>query len=73
MPIGTVKWFSNITGYGFLNASDVEEDIFVHYSAIEMDGYKKLKSGQTVEFELTDGPRGLQAINIRPRSDDSQD
>jgi CspA family cold shock protein len=69
MPIGTVKWFSNVKGYGFLNASEVDEDIFVHYSAIEMDGYKKLKSGQTVEFELTDGPRGLQAVNIRPREE----
>lgn len=69
MAIGTVKWFSNVKGYGFLNSDDVEnpeEDIFVHYSEINMDGYRKLKSGQVVEFDLMkDGPKGLQALNIK--------
>jgi CspA family cold shock protein len=65
MPVGTVKWFSNVKGYGFVNTEDDEADIFAHFSAIEMDGYKKLTSGQKVEFEIDDGPRGLQAQNIR--------
>lgn len=66
MPTGTVKWFSNVKGYGFVNTDEnVEEDIFVHYSAIEMDGYKKLTSGQKIEFEIDEGPKGLQAQNIR--------
>ncbi len=66
MATGTVKWFSNIKGYGFVNTDDNEqEDIFAHFSAIEMDGYKKLTSGQKIEFEVDDGPKGLQAQNIR--------
>ena len=66
MPVGPVKWFSNIKGNGFVNTDEDEEaDIFAHFSAIEMDGYKKLTSGQKVEFEIDDGPRGLQAQNIR--------
>jgi CspA family cold shock protein len=66
MPTGTVKWFSNVKGYGFVNADgNEEEDIFVHFSAIEMDGYKKLTSGQRIEFEIDEGPKGLQAHKIR--------
>jgi CspA family cold shock protein len=66
MPTGTVKWFSNVKGYGFVNTDDDnDEDIFAHFSAIEMEGYKKLTSGQKVEFEIDEGPRGLQAQNIR--------
>ncbi len=66
MPTGTVKWFSNVKGYGFVNADgNEEEDIFVHFSAIEMDGYKKLTSGQRIEFEVDEGPKGLQAHKIR--------
>ena len=66
MATGTVKWFSNIKGYGFVNTDEnVEEDIFAHFSAIEMEGYKKLTSGQKIEFEVTEGPKGLQALNIR--------
>ncbi|MCP4433553.1 MAG: cold shock domain-containing protein, partial [Gammaproteobacteria bacterium] len=50
MPTGTVKWFSNVKGYGFVNTDeDTEQDIFAHFSAIEMDGYKKLTSGQKIE------------------------
>lgn len=66
MPTGTVKWFSNVKGYGFVNTdADEEQDIFVHFSAIEMDGYKKLTSGQKIEFDIDEGPKGLQAQNIR--------
>ncbi len=66
MATGTVKWFSNVKGYGFVNTDENEdEDIFVHFSAIEMDGYKKLTSGQKIEFDINEGPKGLQAQNIR--------
>ncbi len=58
MPNGTVKWFSNVKGYGFVNSDEnTEQDIFAHFSAIEMDGYKKLTSGQKIEFEIDDGPK----------------
>jgi CspA family cold shock protein len=68
MATGTVKWFSNVKGYGFVNTDEnEEEDIFVHFSAIEMDGYKKLTSGQKIEFEINEGPKGLQAQNIRSK------
>lgn len=65
MASGTVKWFSNAKGYGFIMSEDVQEDIFAHFSAIEMDGYKTLKQGQPVEFDITQGPKGLTATNIR--------
>lgn len=66
MPVGTVKWFSNVKGYGFANTEEDENcDIFVHFSAIEMEGYRKLTSGQKIEFDIDDGPKGLQAQNIR--------
>lgn len=66
MPTGTVKWFSNVKGYGFVNTDeDTEADIFAHFSAIEMDGYKKLTSGQKIEFDINESPEGLQARNIR--------
>jgi len=66
MTTGTVKWFSNVKGYGFCNTDEnEEEDIFVHFSAIEMEGYRKLSSGQKIEFEINEGPKGLQAKNIR--------
>lgn len=69
MATGTVKWFSNVKGYGFVNTDDNEdEDIFVHFSAIEMEGYKKLTSGQKIEFDINEGPKGLQAQNIRSRN-----
>jgi CspA family cold shock protein len=61
---GTVKWFSNEKGYGFI-ARDNEEDVFVHFSAIQGDGYKSLTEGQKVEFEITEGPKGKQASNVR--------
>src|SRR5687767_9928716 len=61
---GTVKWFSNEKGYGFISQSD-GEDVFVHFSAITMEGYKSLQEGQAVEFDVTDGPKGKQASNVR--------
>jgi CspA family cold shock protein len=62
---GVVKWFSNEKGFGFISQSD-GEDVFVHFSAIEIDGYKSLTQGQEVEFEVTEGPKGKQAANVRP-------
>lgn len=64
MPTGTVKWFNNAKGYGFILADEGGEDLFAHYSAIQMDGYKTLKAGQPVSFEITPGNKGLHAINI---------
>ena len=68
MPNGTVKWFNNAKGYGFVTPDSGEEDIFVHFSAIEMDGYKTLKEGQAVEFDIEQGPKGLHAQNLRTPS-----
>jgi cold shock protein len=64
MPTGTVKWFNNAKGYGFILADEGSEDLFAHYSAIQMDGYKTLKAGQQVSFEITKGDKGLHAVNI---------
>ena len=61
---GSVKWFNDSKGFGFLRSDGVDEDIFVHYSAIQGDGFKTLNQGQVVEFELTDGPKGPQAANV---------
>lgn len=66
MPTGSVKWFNNAKGYGFIVADEGGEDLFAHYSAITMDGYKTLKAGQKVHFELIQGDKGLHAINISP-------
>ena len=63
--IGTVKWFNNAKGYGFISIqSDTETDLFAHYSAIEMNGYKYLKPGQNVSFSIAQGPKGWHAVNI---------
>ncbi|PIB40629.1 cold-shock protein [Pseudomonas sp. 2822-15] len=62
---GKVKWFNNAKGYGFINADGKSgEDLFAHYSAITMDGYKTLKAGQEVEFEIIQGPKGMHAVAI---------
>ena len=60
---GTVKWFNASKGYGFIQRQS-GEDVFVHFSAIQGDGYKSLNEGQAVEFEVTKGPKGLQASNV---------
>ena len=60
---GTVKWFNASKGFGFIQRQS-GEDIFVHFSAIQADGYKSLNEGQAVEFEVTSGPKGLQAANV---------
>ena len=66
MAVGRVKWFNNTKGYGFI---EMEEggDVFVHYSAIEGDGYRSLTQGQLVEFEITQGQKGPQATNVTKR------
>jgi CspA family cold shock protein len=67
MARGKVKWFNNQKGYGFITRDD-GKDVFVHYSAITGDGYKTLNEGQEVEFEVTQGPKGEQATNVKRAS-----
>jgi CspA family cold shock protein len=66
MAVGKVKWFNNAKGYGFIVEDGKDEDLFAHYSAIEMEGYKTLKAGQAVKFEIIQGPKGLHAVKIGP-------
>jgi len=63
MTKGTVKWFNNQKGYGFIEYNE-EDDVFVHFTGINMEGYKALNEGQTVEFDIVDGSRGPQATNV---------
>lgn len=66
MATGTVKWFNDAKGYGFITPDDGGEDLFAHFSAIKMDGFKMLKQGQRVTFDLKEGEKGKQADNIKP-------
>ena len=65
MTVGTVKWFNADKGYGFITPES-GADVFVHFSAIQSDGYRSLEEGQAVEFDITQGPKGAQAANVRP-------
>ena len=65
MAVGTVKWFNAEKGFGFI-APESGEDLFVHFSAIQSAGYRSLDEGQFVEFDVTQGPKGAQAANVRP-------
>ena len=66
MATGTVKWFNDSKGYGFITPDDGSEDLFAHFSAIQDSGFKSLKEAQRVTFDVTTGPKGEQATNIRP-------
>ncbi|WP_370194774.1 cold-shock protein [Nocardioides sp.] len=66
MAQGTVKWFNAEKGFGFIAQEDGGDDVFVHYSAIQTQGYKSLDENQRVEFDVTSGPKGPQAENVRP-------
>jgi len=64
MTVGIVKWFSDQKGYGFIRQDGVDEDIFVHHTAIKMEGFRTLTLGETVEFEINQDERGMKAINV---------
>jgi CspA family cold shock protein len=66
MATGTVKWFNDSKGFGFIAPEDGSNDVFVHFSAIQGDGFRTLKEGQSVSFDVEDGPKGLQATNVVP-------
>nr|WP_314871679.1 cold shock domain-containing protein CspD [uncultured Pseudomonas sp.] len=71
MASGKVKWFNNAKGYGFIIEDGKDEDLFAHFSAIHMDGYKTLKAGQLVKFDIIQGPKGLHAVGIQAATADS--
>ena len=65
VAIGAVKWFNSAKGFGFISQPDGAPDVFVHHTAIQMNGWRTLEEGQQVEFEVQEGPKGLQAANVR--------
>lgn len=66
MALGTVKWFNDAKGFGFIKQDGGGEDVFCHQSAIQVSGFRTLTEGQRVEFEISEGPKGLKADNVRP-------
>src|SRR6266567_1052150 len=66
MATGSVKWFNDAKGFGFITQDSGGEDVFCHHTAIQADGFRTLAEGQKVEFDVTKGPKGLQAANVRP-------
>jgi cold shock protein len=62
---GKVKWFNNAKGYGFLEQEGGDKDVFVHFSSIQTEGFRTLKEGEKVEFEISEGPKGMQAANVK--------
>jgi cold shock protein len=68
MASGTVKWFNDSKGFGFITPENGGDDLFAHFSAIQSSGFKTLKEGQRVDFDVTTGPKGQQASNIRPHN-----
>ncbi|MGH7888927.1 MAG: cold-shock protein [Thermodesulfobacteriota bacterium] len=65
MAQGKVKWFNESKGFGFIQPNDSDKDVFVHFSAIQDNGFKTLSEGEEVTFEVTEGPKGLQAVNVK--------
>lgn len=72
MSTGQVKWFNNAKGFGFILPDDGGDDLFAHYSSIEMEGYKTLKAGQSVSFDVIEGPKGMHATRIVPIRDEER-
>jgi CspA family cold shock protein len=66
MPYGTVKWFNDAKGFGFIAPEDGGADVFVHYTAIDAKGFRSLQEGQRVQYEVTQGPKGSQAAGVTP-------
>ncbi len=73
MATGKVKWFNNVKGYGFIRPDEGGDDLFVHYSYIRMDGYRSLKAGQAVAFDVQPADKGSHAINLRALSTEQED
>lgn len=73
MANGTVKWFNNAKGFGFVLPEGGGDDLFVHYSSIQMEGFKTLKAGEVVQYDVEEGPKGLLAVNVRPAVAEASD